>query len=63
MDALHEVEGEGGRVEEVDADAHVAAGPVHHQHLWVGVVHVHSVMSRYVFQPHGNMVYIQLCIS
>ena len=34
VDALHEVEGEGGRVEEVDADAHVAALPVHHQHVY-----------------------------
>ena len=33
MDALHEEEGEGGRVEEVDADAHVAARTVHNKHL------------------------------
>ena len=45
VDALHEVECEGGRVEEVDADAHVAASPVHHQHFWV-VVRVYSVMTR-----------------
>ena len=34
VDALQEEERHGGRVEEVDADAHVAALPVHHQHVY-----------------------------